>query len=129
MLKRSGKAIGIEVDFHTVCSGPPVEGDTRGIDQARLLTQCICGSPTAFRDVKELRICRINRSLAFLLRKQVQVPQHMALASMAIAFQNLQVHIFCASTCQSSWCTSCPVLTAVSFGLERAGKPPPCYRH
>ena len=86
----------MEIDFHSVYDGhgtAPFDPtlDTRETGQARVLMQCIYGFPTAFRDVKELRVCRKNLSWDNALTEQAQTPQHMALASMAVAFQSLEV--------------------------------------
>ena len=91
--------------------GQNMDSDTRGVEQARLLVQSICGSPAQFRDVKELRVrCVYPENMCQrVLTREAQKSQHMVLASMAVALQSLQVcisHMY-------------PFCMKQSLGLER----------
>ena len=86
------------MDFHAVTmeeDGTHRDTETKGIQQARLLLQHVCSSGIDLRDLEELHVlgkypcCYLTR----VLTTEAQHSQHMALASMAAAFQNLQVCI------------------------------------
>ncbi len=65
---------------------------TKGLEQAELTRQYISGAaPTAFQDVKELRVTGRNPAFYRPKTDEEQTPRHDALASMAAAFQSLQV--------------------------------------
>ena len=88
------------MDFKAVTAfsdGSYRDADTVGIEQARLLLQHIGGSPTAFREVEELRVGGRNpvdnQHQSRDLTKEALVTRSMALASMAVAFQSLQARI------------------------------------
>lgn len=86
------------MDFQAVTmedSGANRDTDTMGVEQAKLLMKLICGSSTDFRELKELRVrARFpDNNQRRILTQEAQSSQHMALASMAAAFQSLQVCI------------------------------------
>ena len=76
-------------------SGANRDTDTMGVEQAKLLMKLICGPSTDFRELKELRVrARFpDNNQRRILTQEAQCSQHMALASMAAAFQSLQVCI------------------------------------
>ncbi len=100
------------MDFKAVtayANGTYRDTDTMGIEQARLLLQCISGSPKAFREVEELRVRgrnpANNQDQSRELTKEALTTRSMALASMAVAFQSLQArtaHTSC--TCGARQC-------------------------